>query len=285
MNKTDIDKTNTLSFNLQNNTEILIENHSNVWSPFSPSCAAMCELISTDYCAGKTVMDFAAGSGILGIVAAKHGAAQVVCTDLNPDAVVASERNWVLNNLALSSLQSLQSSCFETMKGNLNFEEKFDRIYLNPPALPDTQEKLQLRLASGKSTPAGEWNRNGQRGRLVMDSLIVEGSRYLKHGGEILFIATSKNGPRLTAYLMEKYWGKGITNDSDDPLNYSVSWQEQNEANWAVVHRLDIPLKDYHQDFVPVYEQLAEQDGEPSPFVEKEGNLYQKLYFIRARKS
>lgn len=290
MNRTSVNPKNTLAqentlrFSLKNKTEIIIENHPNVWLPFSPSCVAMCELISADCCAEKTVMDFAAGSGILGIVAAKHGASQVVCTDLNPDFVEASEKNWMLNHLDSNALQSLQSSCFEAMKGNPDFEGKFDRIYLNPPALPDTQEKLTLRLDPGKVATAGEWNRNGQRGRLVMDSLIVEGSTYLKVGGEMIFIATSKNGPRLTANLMEKHWGQGIKHNSDDPLNYTVNWQEHRDANWAVVHRLDIPLKDYHQDFVPAYERLAQQEGEPPPFVDKEGKLYQKLYFIRARK-
>jgi tRNA1(Val) A37 N6-methylase TrmN6 len=274
---------NVLKLNLDNNITILAENHPSVWFPFSPSCVAMCELINIDNCSGKVVMDLAAGSGVLGIVAAKNGAAQVICTDLNPEAVTASKRNWELNHLNPKQLKSLQSNCFSGIKGNPEFEGKIDRIYLNPPALPDTQDKLQARLESAKETPAGEWNRNGQRGRLVMDSLIVEGKSYLSPGGEILFIATSKNGSRLTARLMQQYWGKGIENSGDDPLDYAINWEERGEANWAVVHRLDIPLKDYHLEFVPLYEQLAEEEGESSPFVKQDGNLYQKLYLIRAQ--
>lgn len=274
---------NILTLNLGNNIMVLAENYPSVWFPFSPSCIAMCELISVDNCSGKVVMDLAAGSGVLGIVAAKNGASQVICTDLNPETVTASKRNWELNNLNPKQLQSLQSNCFDAMKGNPDFEGKIDRIYLNPPALPDTQEKLQARLELAQETPAGEWNRNGKRGRLVMDSLIVEGSSYLSPGGEILFIATSKNGSRLTARLMERHWGKGIENSGDDPLDYSINWEERGDANWAVVHRLDIPLKDYHREFVPIYEQLAAKEGESPPFVEQEGNLYQKLYFIRAK--
>lgn len=270
---------------LKNGTVVLVEHHPSVWFPFSPSCAAMCELISADDCSGKIVMDLAAGSGVLGIVAAKNDAAQVVCTDLNPEAVTASQENWILNHLDPNQLHSLQSSCFTAIKDNPEFQEKFDRIYLNPPALPDTQDKLQTRLESATSVSPGEWNRNGQRGRLVMDSLIVEGCTYLKIGGEILFIATSKSGSRLTARLMEQHWGEGIQDSGDDPLDYSINWEERGVANWAVVHRLDISLKDYHQEFVPIYEQLAQQEGEPSPFVERDGQLYQKLYFIRAKKN
>ena len=120
---------------------------------------------------------------------------------------------------------------------------------------------------------------------LPMDSLIIEGRSYLKIGGEILFIATSKSGSRLTARLMEKHWGKGIQNSGEDPLDYSINWEERGVANWAVVSRLDIPLKDYHQEFVPIYEQLAQKEKESSPFIKLDGQLYQKLYFIRAKKN
>jgi tRNA1(Val) A37 N6-methylase TrmN6 len=137
---------NILKLSLGNGTMVLAENHPSVWFPFSPSCIAMCELISVDNCSGKVVMDFAAGSGFLGIVAAKNGAAQVICTDLNPEAVPASKRNWELNRLNPKHLQSLKSNCFDAIKGHPDFEGKIDRIYLNPPALPDTQEKLQARL-------------------------------------------------------------------------------------------------------------------------------------------
>ena len=173
------EEANISKLSLNNGTVVLVENHPSVWFPFSPSCTAMCELISADDCSGKVVMDFAAGSGVLGIVAAKNGAAQVVCTDLNPEAVMASQENWVLNHLNPAKLNSLQSSCFEGIKDNPEFSEKFDRIYLNPPALPDTQDKLQTRLESAGNVSPGEWNRNGQRGRLVMDSLIIEGGTLL----------------------------------------------------------------------------------------------------------
>ncbi|NEP91449.1 MAG: methyltransferase [Okeania sp. SIO2C2] len=186
---------NILKLSLGNNITILAESHPSVWNPFSPSCLAMCELISIDNCSGKVVMDFAAGSGVIGIVAAKNGAAEVICTDLNPEAVTASKRNWELNHLNPKHLKSFQSNCFNAIKGNPDFEGKIDRIYLNPPALPDTQEKLQARLEFARETPAGEWNRNGQRGRLVIDSLIIEGRSYCQD--------KSPPQPELTLILTE----------------------------------------------------------------------------------
>ncbi len=73
-----------------------------------------------------------------------------------------------------------------------------------------------------------------------MDTLIAEGNSYLAAEGEILFIATSKNGPRLTYRLMEKYWGKGMKSDGDNPLDYCINWEERGDANWAVIRRVNL---------------------------------------------
>ena len=54
--------------------------------------------------AGKTVLDFGAGSGVVAIAAAKAGASQVIACDNDPDALLACEENARLNrvNLTLS---------------------------------------------------------------------------------------------------------------------------------------------------------------------------------------
>jgi methylase of polypeptide subunit release factors len=269
---------------LSNDLDILLETHANAWTPASLFSLTMCELIANDNCAGKVVMDFAGGSGMFSVVAGKCGAARVICTELNPYGVSLQMRNWELNGLNPKYFQSIESNCFDALKGNQEIEGKVDRIYLNPPTLPDTEENLQTRLKFADRFRGGEWNGNGEGGRLVVDALITQGSSYLAPGGEILFIATSKNSPRLTYRLMEQYWGKGIQNDGDNPLNYSINWEERGDANWAVVHKLNIPLSNYYKDFVQSYQKLALKQGEPSPFPEEDGNLYQQLYFIRAKK-
>ncbi|NEQ04499.1 MAG: methyltransferase [Moorea sp. SIO4E2] len=274
-----------VKYHLSNDLDILLESHPNAWTPSSLFSLTMCELVAADDCRGKVVMDFAGGLGMFGIVAGKGGAAQVIGTELNPYAVTLQGSNWALNGLNPKDFQSFESNCFAAIQGNREIEGKVDRIYLNPPALPDTEEKLQARLKFADQFRGEEWNRNGDRGRLVMDTLITQGSSYLAPGGEILFIATSKNGPRLTHRLMEKYWGKGIESDSDNPLDYSINWEERGDANWAVVHRINVALANYHTEFVQSYQKLADLEGEPSPFLEEEGNLYQQLYFIRAKKA
>ena len=52
--------------------------------------------------AGKTVLDFGAGSGVVAIAAAKAGAAEVIACDNDPDALLACEENARLNQVRLT---------------------------------------------------------------------------------------------------------------------------------------------------------------------------------------
>jgi predicted nicotinamide N-methyase len=56
-----------------------------------------------DLVAGRRVLDFAAGSGLVGIAAAKAGAAHVVANDIDPLAAVAISFNADLNNAAVAA--------------------------------------------------------------------------------------------------------------------------------------------------------------------------------------
>ncbi len=48
---------------------------------------------------GKKVMDFGAGSGVVGIAACLAGAQEVICCDIDPDALLACQGNAALNNV------------------------------------------------------------------------------------------------------------------------------------------------------------------------------------------
>ncbi len=52
--------------------------------------------------AGKRVLDFAAGSGLVGIAAAKAGAVSVLCADIDPFCGAAVALNGALNGVALA---------------------------------------------------------------------------------------------------------------------------------------------------------------------------------------
>lgn len=53
---------------------------------------------------GRTVLDFAAGSGIAGIAAARAGALSVLCNDIDPFAASACTMNAALNSAAIHTL-------------------------------------------------------------------------------------------------------------------------------------------------------------------------------------
>lgn len=52
---------------------------------------------------GKRVLDFAAGSGLVGIAAARAGAASVTCADIDPFSAAACEMNAGLNALKIKT--------------------------------------------------------------------------------------------------------------------------------------------------------------------------------------
>lgn len=52
--------------------------------------------------AGKRVLDFAAGSGLVGVAAMKAGAASVLCADIDPFCGAAVAMNGAANRVALS---------------------------------------------------------------------------------------------------------------------------------------------------------------------------------------
>lgn len=56
----------------------------------------------------KIIIDYGCGSGILGIAAAKLGAAQVYAVDIDPQALLATQENAVRNQLSLPTLKPEQ---------------------------------------------------------------------------------------------------------------------------------------------------------------------------------
>lgn len=56
-----------------------------------------------DLVRGKRVFDFASGSGLMALAAAKMGAAKVVANDIDPSAIVAIAMNASINNLVVDT--------------------------------------------------------------------------------------------------------------------------------------------------------------------------------------
>jgi len=65
-----------------------------------PSTALCLEWLATAHLEGKTVLDYGCGSGLLAIAALKLGAARATAVDIDPQALVATRENALVNGVA-----------------------------------------------------------------------------------------------------------------------------------------------------------------------------------------
>jgi D-alanine-D-alanine ligase-like ATP-grasp enzyme/SAM-dependent methyltransferase len=87
---------------------------------------------------GEKVLELGCGSGLLSIAAAKLGAARVVATDLDTEALRPAERNARRNGVA-ERIHICAGSWFEALRGETSSGEPsglFDVIIANPPQTP-----------------------------------------------------------------------------------------------------------------------------------------------------
>jgi ribosomal protein L11 methyltransferase len=77
---------------------------------------ALClDWIDTNNLQDKTVIDFGCGSGILAIAAVTHGAANVYCTDIDPQAIESTLNNCE-NNGVLSKIEIIDTNKVSELK-------------------------------------------------------------------------------------------------------------------------------------------------------------------------
>src|SRR5581483_2793768 len=71
--------------------------------------------------AGRSVLDYGCGSGILAIAAARLGAAQVIGTDIDPQAIAAATANSARNDVSLAFVlpDALGPSTFDIVVANI----------------------------------------------------------------------------------------------------------------------------------------------------------------------
>ena len=69
-----------------------------------PTTALCLEWLARHELAGKRIIDYGAGSGILGLAAARLGAAEVIAVDNEPQALVAARANAELNGLDVTAV-------------------------------------------------------------------------------------------------------------------------------------------------------------------------------------
>jgi HemK-related putative methylase len=90
------------------------------------------------------VLDICTGSGIQGIMAARH-ARKVTCVDLNRRAVNFVRLNAMLNGY--DNVEALEGDLMAPVKGR-----KFDLITINPPFVPAPEQQLYFRDGSTSGT-------------------------------------------------------------------------------------------------------------------------------------
>jgi HemK-related putative methylase len=119
----------------------------------------------------RRVLDMGTGSGVIGIVAARHGA-EALAVDVNPHAVELARRNASANHVLL---RVQQSNLFEA----LPHEEIFDWIIFNPPFFAKlAQNDLQAAYNAGEQHE-------------ILARFLEEAQSFLASEGKILLIVSS----------------------------------------------------------------------------------------------
>lgn len=116
------------------------------------------------------VLDLGTGAGIAAIAAAQSGAARVLATDINPDAVRSATLN-VRHHGLQDYVQVVQGDLFAPVAG-----EQFGLIISNPPYFRGIPQTLAERAY--KAGANYEW----------IDRFASEAPFYLSHGGKVLLV-------------------------------------------------------------------------------------------------
>ena len=128
-----------------------------------------------EFVADKTVLDIGTGSGLLALCCCRHGAAKVVATDVNPNAVACARHN--AKRLGYSPDVRLVSpepnQAIPTAFAAIEDSEQFDVIMSNPP------------WEDGKPSQWSDFALYDPDFRLLR-SILQDAPRYLRPGGKIV---------------------------------------------------------------------------------------------------
>jgi len=110
---------------------------------------------------GKTVLDAYCYTGGFGILAAKAGAAEVVCLDSSPPALAIAEESARANGVAI---KPVKADVFEELERLAALRESFDIVLADPPPFVKSKKDLEpgakayrklARLAASVVAPGG----------------------------------------------------------------------------------------------------------------------------------
>ena len=189
-----------------------------------------------DFIKGRRILDMGSGTGILSVQCGLLGAAQVIATDLNPDAITLTRRNWQHNHLPAEQLQLFESNGFLGIPSTL--QQHIDLIISNPPSQPRLSDMFSV-LEVGNL-----WNETENHGRGLFDHIIDYSPDWLSPNGKLLIVATSRTKFSLTQQRFETALTQGRF------------------ASWQVVFEMALQLYEYQQSYIAFWLKAQAEDGE-----------------------
>jgi release factor glutamine methyltransferase len=136
---------------------------------------------------GAKVLDICTGSGVLAIVAAQDGAAEVTAVDISRRAVTATRMNAWINGV---SVDARRGDLFAPLGGR-----RFDLILANPPYLPGEVPELPRRgLARSVE--------GGRSGRVLIERIAAGAAEHLTDRGTVLLVYSTVCGEPATLELL-----------------------------------------------------------------------------------
>jgi release factor glutamine methyltransferase len=141
--------------------------------------------------AGKKVLDFGCGAGLVSVLAARQGA-DVTAADINGKALENAEHNAKKYGL---KIRTVKSDMFSGIRG------RFDSIFFNPPYLPHEEVDDELRREIGDIV--GSWD-GGVEGRKYIDAFLDSFLPHLSEKGRAYLLNSSKNDPGKTKRKLKK---------------------------------------------------------------------------------
>lgn len=163
---------------------------------------------------GQRFLDMGCGTGVIGIAAAKMGA-EVVCSDINPDAIETTLVNAEINRV---SLRAVKSEGFDSLRD----QGSFDLIACNAPSTPNFVDEVV--------TPTD----NGEDGRAFLDHVLNTAPDFLNSKGRLLSCSGSEQNWDKTASILNREWSDyRIIEDLDEDFSALQQFSDSVLSEWV----------------------------------------------------
>lgn len=172
--------------------------------------------------ADTAVLDVGTGSGVLALVAARRGAAEVTAVDVAPLAVASA---WLRTRFEGARVRVLRGDLLTPVA-----DRDFDLIVANPPYVP----------AAGRLAGRGRgvaW-RAGADGRALLDRICAEAPPLLRPGGVLLLVHSGLCGVDRT---LGQLAGAGLRADVADRRTIPFGPVLRKQAPWLEARGLISP--------------------------------------------